>query len=76
MTSDNKVSWWLMGQLTLDDDVNGATGVQGGQGRDGHLTNVLSCRFIGGVLQVQCVPLTHLPSILHTHNKRACMSSA
>lgn len=54
-------------KLTLNDDVNGTAGVQGGQGGNGHLTHVFSCRFIVGVLQLQCVSTTDLLSILHTH---------
>lgn len=51
----------------MNDDVNGTAGVQGGQGGNGHLTHVFSCRIVGGVLQLQCVSTTDLLSILHTH---------
>lgn len=50
----------------MNDDVNGAVGVQGGHGGDGHVTDVFSCRIIGGVLQLQHVSMTNLLSILHT----------
>lgn len=54
----------------MDYDVNKASGVQAGQAGDGHLTNVLSTRFIGGVLQVERVTLTCLLPILKTTRRK------
>lgn len=51
----------------MNDYVNRTVGVQGGQGGNGHLTDVFSCRIIGGVLQLQHVSMTNLLSILHTY---------
>lgn len=54
--------------LTLDDDVNRPVGVQGREGGNGHPASILSARFVGGVVQVQHVTVTHLLSILNTPN--------
>lgn len=51
----------------MNDDVNGTVGVQGGQGGNGHVTDVFSCRIIGGILQLQHVSMTNLLSVLHTN---------
>lgn len=46
LASRVKISWKSeeekQERLTLDDDVDGAAGVQGGQGGNSHLTDVLS----------------------------------
>lgn len=55
------------GLSTLDNDVDGAAGLQRWQRRHKHLTYVLSARFIGGVPQHQRVSLSYLLIILHTN---------
>lgn len=51
----------------MNDYVNGTVGVQGGQGGNGHVTDVFSSRIIGGIRQLQHVSMTDLLSILHTY---------
>lgn len=60
---------------TLDDDVDGAAGVQRRQRRHVHLTYVLSTRFVGGVPQEQRVSLSYLLIILHTHTVTLTMNT-
>lgn len=60
---------------TLDDDVDGAAGVQRRQRRHAHLTYVLSTRFVGGVPQEQRVSLSYLLIMLHTHTVTLTMNT-
>lgn len=60
---------------TLDDDVDGAAGVQRWQRRHAHLTYVLSTRFVGGVPQEQRVSLSYLLIMLHTHTVTLTMNT-
>lgn len=58
------------GLLTLDDDFNKTIGFQVRQGGDRHLTFIHPTSFIGGILQVQRVPSTHLLPILYISTEK------